>query len=64
VLQDERRRDFQDSKVEYGLLTSPDEPEPLELYDDRREAETARMVFGGGVVVCRAIYQTDWVITR
>jgi hypothetical protein len=54
---------FKIVKVEYGRVTSPDEPEPSELYDDRWEAETARKLFGG-VVVCRAIYETRWMRAR
>jgi hypothetical protein len=54
---------FKIVKVEYDLLTSPDEPEPSELYDGRPEAELARKLLGG-VVVCRAIYETGWMRAR
>jgi hypothetical protein len=54
---------FKIVKVEYGLLNSPDQPQPSELYEDRLEAELARKLFGG-VVVCRAIYETRWMRAR
>ena len=47
--------------MEHGILVWPDEPEPLVKYDSCREAELARMLLGGGTVVCRATYRSQWV---
>lgn len=48
-------------KVEHGLMVWPDEPEPLVNYDSCQEAELARMLLGGGTVVSRATYRSEWV---
>lgn len=50
-------------KVEYAVVLMPgdEKPEPP-FYDDCHEAQAVVMMAGGGLVVQKAYYETDWMI--
>lgn len=48
-------------KVEHGVIMWPDEKEPLTIFEDCGEALATCMLAGGGFVVSRATYVSDWM---